>query len=396
LNNQNTERVRRRISTAELERRWKAMRLAMKESGLDFLIMQNTTAHLGGYIKWFTDLSMGHGYPATVIFPREDEMTTIWHGPRPPANPIPPAAAVRGVKTRISVPIIPSLSYSAVFDAEKAVEQLLPYGKSRIGLVGMGFISSAFYKYLSEHLNGAELVDATDLVDAIKVIKSEEEIGLMRETCRMEDSIFEYALTAVRPGRKDFQVYADIIHKCLEIGADYQNLMISSAPYGSPASISPQVSDRVIADGDQFTVLVETSGADGYWGELARTICLGKISNDLERQFEDAKKAQSVTLDLLKQGADPVAIWREHNTFLRKNGYPEEGRVYSHGQGYDLVERPSMNPGETMKIGNGMVISVHPEVISAKAFGFICDDYLVTGKGRPERLHETEQKIFVI
>ncbi len=396
MNNQQIQRIRRRISDSELERRWKAVRLAMKEVNLDFLIMQNTTAHLGGYIKWFTDMSMSHGYPATVIFPREDAMTTIWHGPRPPADPTPPARALRGVKTRFSVPIIPSLGYSSIFDAEKAVEKLAPYGKCRIGLIGMGFISSAFYKYLSEHLTAAELVDATDLIDAIKVIKSPEEIGLIRETCQMEDSIFEYALAAVRPGRKEYEIYADLTKRCLEIGADYQNLMIASAPFGSAAAISPLVGDRVLAEGDQFTVLVETSGADGYWGELARVICLGRVSDELNRQFEDAKIAQGITLDLLKQDADPVAIWRAHNDFLRNHRYPEEGRVYSHGQGYDLVERPSMNPGETMRIQNNMVIAVHPEVISAKAFGFICDDFLVTGKGRPERLHETEQKIFVV
>ena len=80
-------RIKKRISTNELERRWKATRQVMKENGLDFLIMQNSTAHMDGYVRWFTDMPIGQGYPITVIFPRDDEMTTICHGPLPPANP---------------------------------------------------------------------------------------------------------------------------------------------------------------------------------------------------------------------------------------------------------------------------------------------------------------------
>ena len=39
------------ISTQELERRWKEVRLRMKEEGIDFLIMQNDNEWLGGYVK---------------------------------------------------------------------------------------------------------------------------------------------------------------------------------------------------------------------------------------------------------------------------------------------------------------------------------------------------------
>ena len=117
-------RIKERISTGELERRWKAVRRAMEESSLDFLIMQNHNDVLGGYIKWFTDLSAVHDYTATVIFPRDEGMITIFHGPALPARPSPPEWAVRGAKKRISVPAIPSLDFSKYFMAEKAVEEL--------------------------------------------------------------------------------------------------------------------------------------------------------------------------------------------------------------------------------------------------------------------------------
>ena len=70
-----SERLQTPISTAELERRWKAVRAAMKREGVDVLLMQNNNDHMGGYVKYFTDMPATNGYPNTVVFPADDEMT---------------------------------------------------------------------------------------------------------------------------------------------------------------------------------------------------------------------------------------------------------------------------------------------------------------------------------
>ena len=91
------ERLTTSISTAELERRWKAIREMMREHKIDFLLMRQDEEFLGGYVKWFTDLSARHSYPFTVIFPIDEEMTIINCGAFPPGEPsFPPPWAVRG------------------------------------------------------------------------------------------------------------------------------------------------------------------------------------------------------------------------------------------------------------------------------------------------------------
>jgi len=49
------ERLTKCISTAELERRWKATREMMREKKIDYLVIQNQEEFLGGTIRWFTD-----------------------------------------------------------------------------------------------------------------------------------------------------------------------------------------------------------------------------------------------------------------------------------------------------------------------------------------------------
>ncbi len=65
-----SERLNTPISTAELERRWKAVRSAMAEEKIDALLMQNNNDYMGGYVRYFTDmpavqrLSADGGVPA--------------------------------------------------------------------------------------------------------------------------------------------------------------------------------------------------------------------------------------------------------------------------------------------------------------------------------------------
>lgn len=390
-------RIKDGISTAELERRWQAVRRAMEEASLDFLILQNSNDVLGGYLKWFTDLFAYHDFTSTVIFPREAEMTTIWHGPGLPGQPSPPAWAVRGVKKRISVPAVPSLNFTNRFMAEKVVEELAGCRDARIGFVGPGFISAAFHSHVTEHLPQARFSDATDLVDRIKAVKSDEEIALLKRTAALQDEAFRYILTRVIPGRTEGEVFDDCAQKCRELGTSQACFMGSCAPPGKPARlVLPCFAHRVIAAGDQFTLLIETNGPAGVWTELQRTICLGEVAPELEDHFALARELQKVTLDLLRPGADPREIWAANNAFLRSRGYPEEHRIYAHSMGYDMVERPGICSEETMKIRAGMNIAVHPAVSSDRAFGMYCENYLVKEEGEPLCLHRTPQRIFTV
>src|SRR5512136_2533794 len=130
------------VSKHELERRWRKVRQRMREEDIDFLVMQNDNEWLGGYVKWFTDIPARNGYPMTVIFPVDDEMTTITCGGRPPGDLGPPAWTMRGVKQRLTAPYFRSLTYSNTYDAKLAVDTLKVKKKATLGIVGKGSMSA--------------------------------------------------------------------------------------------------------------------------------------------------------------------------------------------------------------------------------------------------------------
>lgn len=258
------------VSTVELNRRWQDTRKAMKEARLDFLLIENAASLFPGHIRWFTDMTVADGDPTTLIFPREDDITTITFGDNTTNEPMMPLPVLAGVKKRFSVPMLPNLKDTGYLNAEIVVEALKSYRNCRIGLVGLGFMSVAFYQYVTSHLESAKFVDATDLVDTIKVIKSQEEISLIRDTCRIQDEVFDYLVNHVQSGRKISEIRADASRRCSELGANKTNIMLMVM--GKMPSLSP----IVIEPGDQIVCLIESDGPSGFWGELCRTICLGK------------------------------------------------------------------------------------------------------------------------
>ncbi len=391
------ERITTSVSDAELERRWKAAREVMRERKIDFLVMRNDEEFLGGYVRWFSDFPANHSYPFTVIFPVDDGMTLISCGGVPPSEPYPPQWAVRGVKQRLAAPYFPTFHYTSTMDAELAVGVFKGKKRPTIGLVGRSYFSIPFYEYLRKHLVGSKFVDATDPIDQIKVIKSPEEIELIKGTARLQDVAMEHVRKSIRPGRRDFEILAEAQYSTTMQGSERQLVLVGSNPKGGVVRWQfRRFQNRMIREGDQVSVLIETNGPGGFYTEIGRIFSLGKPSQTLQDAMGDCIEALALSLSMLKPGADPKEIWDANNEFLQKRGYLPERRLYAHGQGYDLVERPAIRYDEPMKIQAGMNLTVHPWAINASAWSVVTDNYLVTETGVSECLHKTQKEVIVI
>ena len=107
-----------------------------------------------------------------------------------------------------------------------------------------------------------------------------------------------------------------------------------------------------------------------------------------------------MTADMLTPGRDSTEIVAKYNQFVAERGYSQEGRLFGHSQGYDLIERPAFmayneNGNETMKIYAGMNCSLHPYLIDDEQTVYINDNYYVTDHG-VERIHKTPPEIILL
>src|SRR5579862_4645665 len=264
-----------------------------------------------------------------------------------------------------------------------------------IGLVGTYQMSFAMVDYMQKgRFSNSKFVDASDMVDRIKVIKSAEEQDLVKRAAAMQDGAMRAAFAAVEPGMRDRDVAA--IAQCYSQrhGSEHGIYLCASMPPGKPAQFSARhYQNRIIQEGDAVALLVEDAGPGGMYTELGRTCVVGRASQEMKDEYAFALEARKFNLGLLKPGAACKDIFAAYNDFMRKNGRPEEKRLHCHGQGYDLVERPLIRNDEPMNIEKDMNIVVHPTYIKGGMLTWYCDNYLIGPNGPGERLHHFPEEI---
>jgi Xaa-Pro aminopeptidase len=206
-----------------------------------------------------------------------------------------------------------------------------------------------------------------------------------------------YARTIIRPGKRDFEIIAAVIQKVTELGSEGQLVSGSSGPAGTRVGLSHRrTQNRMIKEGDQFTLMIEVNGPGGIYGEMGRCLFLGPVPAETQEAQALLKETRDRTIKLLKPGADPKDIWEANNAFLKSKGQMPESRVFCHGQGLSLVERPCVRDDETMKLKADMNITVHPTVFSDTYWLSMWDNWLITETGVSERLHKTPEEILMI
>src|SRR6202041_706064 len=301
------ERLQTPISTAELDRRWAAVRAAMEDQKIDALLMQNNNDYMGGYVKYFTDLPATNGYPQTVVFPRDDMMTLVSQGPFGGVNELNGKSdgTRRGVKTWYTTPSYSSCYYTAPYDPELAAKALAPYAGGTVGLVGTYQMSFAMVDYMQKgRFSNTKFVDASDLVDRIKVIKSPEEKELVKRATAMQDGAMRAAFAAVEPGMRDRDTAA--IAQCYSQrhGSGHGIYLCASMPAKEPAQFTQRhFQNRIIQEGDAVALLVEDAGPGGMYTELGRTCVVGRASQEMKDEYAFALEARKFNLGLLKPGA---------------------------------------------------------------------------------------------
>ncbi len=218
---------------------------------------------------------------------------------------------------------------------------------------------------------------------------------LVRHCAEMQDEIFARVSKKIKPGMRDNDVTALAQYEGRLLGSEQGLFLGSSAPLGEASNfVDRYMQGRVLQEGDHFSLLIENAGPGGMYTEIARTMVFGKASNEVIDGFETVREAQTHTLSKMKPGVPCRDVAAAHDEFMTARGFGKEKRLYAHGQGYDLVERPLIRADETMSIEAGMNFAVHPGFETPSLFAVICDNYLMGNDGPGECLHKTPKKVF--
>ena len=390
-----TDTKMHRVSRAELERRWAAVRDHLKAKGLQALIVQGYEEKIGGNVRWLTDIPPG--YTRTIVFHVNDFMTLVDHGAQGVVRKLDDHDKNRpGVGELVTNWSLFGGHFTAGLNAQSVIKVLRERGYTDVGIVGERAMSHAFVSDLKQAFEGqVRFASETDFFDAVKARKSPEEMELIRGTAAAQDTVFSKLLGWIKPGVRDYEVNAFADYHMQLLGSDRGVYIGASAPHGQQALFAYRhFQGRTMQKGDHMNVLLESNGLGGEWTELGRLISFGKVPSETREAHEVCVEAQALSAKMCVAGAEPASIFAAFNAFMVKHGSEPEKRLHSHSQGYDAVERPFIRSDETMRLPGSINLAIHPVYSSGSKFATLCDNYIVPAEGPGEFLHQTPKQIF--
>ena len=207
------------LSLQERDRRWDKARKRMLMSGFDALVFLGNDIYWGmGMANLRYMLQVDSQIGADALFPLVGE-PVVWnavaHMNRPTNMYLSIQKWVKDFRTRGGMPAV----------ADELRQRGLD--RTRIGLIGFSStiqttstLLHADVLALQKLLPGAEFVDASALLQEMRMVKSEEEIGMLRKAGKIARKVVDAMANTARPGVTDATVYAEMVRTQIANGAE--------------------------------------------------------------------------------------------------------------------------------------------------------------------------------
>lgn len=218
-------------------------------------------------------------------------------------------------------------------------------------------------------------------------IKSQHEIELMREAGKILAKTHNELAKAIRPGMTTLEIDKigeEIIRSygCIPSFLNYE---------GYPASICVSVNDevvhgipskdRILVDGDIVSL---DAGViyKGYHSDAARTVAVGKISEEAKKLIEVTRQSFFEGIKFAKEGYHLHDISNAIGDYCENRGYGVVRDLVGHGIGRNLHEDPEIpnfrQRRRGIKLQAGMTLAVEPMVnIGTCEVSWLDDDWTV-------------------
>jgi Xaa-Pro aminopeptidase len=226
-----------------------------------------------------------------------------------------------------------------------------------------------------------ELVPTTDLVEQLRAIKEPAELDLITTAVKLADEALEQARPGIRPGVTEKQAAWEIEKLLRQQGSEAVafEIIVASGPNAALPHARP--TDRPIGSGD--TVVIDMGARfNGYCSDLTRTLLMGKTDGTLREIYDIVLRAQIAAIEGAKSGMDAVQADQLARSIIEQAGYADAfGHGLGHGVGLAVHELPTLGPGASGSLADGMVFTIEPGIYLPGQGGVRIEDMVVLEKG---------------
>ena len=202
------------------------------------------------------------------------------------------------------------------------------------------------------------------------IIKSPNEIKVMREAGRIVALIHDALKKQVKPGITT----GELDKIAVELFKEYGATASSKGYRGYPASICTSVNEevvhgipgkRVLKEGDLVAIDI-VSAYNGFHGDSAITVEVGKVSKEAQKLTETTKGALEAGIGAARAGVHLGSVSAAIQEYVESRNFSVVREYVGHGIGRDMHEDPQIpnygSPGQGPVLKRGMALALEPMV----------------------------------
>jgi Xaa-Pro aminopeptidase len=268
-----------------------------------------------------------------------------------------------------------------------------------MGIKSLGFekdtVSFGTYE-LYKSVIQADLMPVSGLIEKIRLIKTEQEINIIKVACEIADHAFTHILDFIKPGKTELEVSNELEFFMRQQGAtqsSFDTIVASGLRSALPHGVA---TNKVIEKGD-FVTLDFGALYNGYISDITRTVAVGEPSEKLVEMYNTVLASQLLSLEKVGPGLTGIQADAIARDYLTEKGYGEAfGHSLGHGIGLEVHEGPGLSKRSETVLEPGMAVTIEPGVYVPGVGGVrIEDDILITESGNELLTHSTKELIIL-
>ena len=279
---------------------------------------------------------------------------------------------------------------------KKGLDQELPGIVGPLGIRHLGFESVrlshknfvAMTKSLEQDGVSITFVPTTDLVENLRQIKSEEEIGHTVDALRLAEKAFNQVRSTLCPGMTEKQVAWAMEKTMREMGA--QGLSFPVIVASGPNSALPHAipSDRPLKRGEPILIDWGARFHD-YCSDTTRVVVMGRPDDPFNKVFTTVVEARDMAIDAIAAGISGTQVDKIARDHISQNGFAGKfGHGLGHGTGLAVHESPRLSPIKDQRLASGMIVTVEPGVYLPGWGGIRMENQVVVRENHAQVLND--------
>ncbi|MDO5089439.1 MAG: aminopeptidase P family protein [Leptotrichiaceae bacterium] len=270
----------------------------------------------------------------------------------------------------------------------------------KLGLKKIGFedknVTFSMYGTIKEIFK-AELVPIGDKLLLERMVKSDEEIALIKKAVEISDIAFSEVLKIIKEGVSEKEIAAYIEYIQRKKGADdksFETIVASGARSAMPHGVA---SDKKIKK-EEFITMDFGAYYDGYVSDMTRTVYYGNNITERHKEIYNlVLEAQILGINTIKEGIMSDDVDKTVRNFLAEKGYGEYfGHGLGHGIGVEIHELPYLSGMSHIELKENMVVTSEPGLYFEGWGGVRIEDDVIVKKDGCEILNKSNKELIII